>query len=296
MFEIQWPDPHEIFGDLKVLYLFDLPDFTFPEITLSEVKVPTITVPKIDLAAFEITMLPIPAIEMPEIPSEICLPVFGKLYGEFRVNSPQYTLTTTGNIENATTTLKNPLFTATLSSQATSIYKPLEFNLEVDAKLEAPRMKKMLFMETVKATHAAFQSITRRVLTLTSSSAEATARTNAKATTPIYTSDLMNNIVLTLKGGIFATCDTTYDHSLDFPSLDFSSQASLKHTGAITLESEKVAVVAETNANCKWSIDDYADEGTHKNKLDFNIDLSTAKLTYDADTDAKCFKSKESVT
>ncbi|KAK7904472.1 hypothetical protein WMY93_017079 [Mugilogobius chulae] len=286
MFEIQWPDPHEIFGDLKVLYLFDLPDFTFPEITLSEVKVPTITVPKIDLAAFEITMLPIPAIEMPEIPSEICLPVFGKLYGEFRVNSPQYTLTTTGNIENATTTLKNPLFTATLSSQATSIYKPLEFNLEVDAKLEAPRMKKMLFMETVKATHAAFQSITR----------ESTARTNAKATTPIYTSDLMNNIVLTLKGGIFATCDTTYDHSLDFPSLDFSSQASLKHTGAITLESEKVAVVAETNANCKWSIDDYADEGTHKNKLDFNIDLSTAKLTYDADTDAKCFKSKESVT
>ncbi|XP_072314359.1 apolipoprotein B-100 [Eucyclogobius newberryi] len=293
--EIQWPDPHEIFGELKVLYLFDLPDFTIPEITLSEIKLPTITIPKMNLKAFEITMLPIPEIEMPEIPSKICIPVFGKLYGEFRVNSPQYTLTTTGNIENATTTLKNPLFTATLTSQATSTFKPLEYNLEFDAKLEAPRMKKMLFAETFKATHMAFSVDHEGLLTLTSASAEATAKTSAKATTPIYTADLMNNIVLTLKGGISATCGTMYNHNLDLPSLEFSSLANLKHTGATTLESEKVSVTAETDANCKWSVGDYSDDGTHKNKLDFNVDLSIAKLTYDADTNAKCFKSKESL-
>ncbi|XP_020787230.2 LOW QUALITY PROTEIN: apolipoprotein B-100 [Boleophthalmus pectinirostris] len=296
MFEIQWPDPHEIFGDLKVLYLFDLPDLTFPEITLSEVKVPSITIPKINLEAFEITMLPFPPIEMPEIPSDICIPVFGKLYGEFRLNSPQYSLITRGNIENATTTLKNPIFTASLNSQATSTYKPLEYILEVDAKLEAPKLKKMLFTETVKVTHMAFSVDHEGVLTLTSSSAEANARTNAKATTPLYTADLMNNIMLSLKGGIYATCDTMYNHNLDLPSLEFSSQANVKHTGATTLESGKVSVTGETNANCKWSIDDYSDEGTHKNKLDFNVDLSTAKLMYDAETDAKCFKSKESLT
>uniref|UniRef100_A0A3B4ALQ0 Vitellinogen open beta-sheet domain-containing protein n=1 Tax=Periophthalmus magnuspinnatus TaxID=409849 RepID=A0A3B4ALQ0_9GOBI len=296
MFEIQWPNPHEIFGDIKVLYLFDLPDFTFPEITLSEVKVPTITIPKINLEAFEITMLPIPAIEIPQIPSDICIPVFGKFYGEFRVNSPQYTLITTGNIENATSTLKNPVFTASLNSKATSIFKPLEYNLQVDAKLEAPRMKKMIFAQMVKAAHMAFSFDHEGTLTLTSSSAEANARTNAKATTPVYTADLMNNIALFLKGGIYATCDTMYSHNLALPSLEFSSQANVKHTGATTLESGKVSVTAETNANCKWSIDDYSDEGTHKNKLDFNIDLNMAKLTFDGETDANSFKSKESLT
>lgn len=296
MFEIQMPDPNEIFGDLKVLYLSELPDLTFPEITLLEIKIPAITVPKLNLDAFAITMLPILAFQLPEIPSDICIPVFGKLYGEFKVNSPHYTLVTTGKIENATSTPNNPQLTAMLNSQATSQFKPLEHTLEVDARLEAPRLKKMLFTETFKATHMVFSVAHEGSLTLTSSSAEAAAMTTAKATTPIYTADLQNNVVLTLKGGISAAIDTLYNHNLDIPSLEVSSQATVKKTAVTTMESGKVTLTVETTSNGKWSMEDYSDEGVRKNKLDFNIDLSTAKLTFEGETDSKSFKSKEMLT
>ncbi|KAK1893821.1 Apolipoprotein B-100, partial [Dissostichus eleginoides] len=55
---------------------------------------------------------------------------------------------------------------------------------------------------------------------------EASAKTTAKATTQIYTANLVNNMKLTLKNGIFAVIDTNYDHSVDNPSIETSNQAS----------------------------------------------------------------------
>ncbi|XP_070698840.1 apolipoprotein B-100 [Pempheris klunzingeri] len=295
-FEIQMPDPEDIFGDLKVLYLFELPDLTFPEITLSEVKFPVITIPKLDLKDFEITMLPIPEIKLPEVPSDICIPVFGKLQGEFKVDSPHYSLVTTGKIDNSTSTPKNPQFTATITSNAKSPIESLEYTFEATAQLEAPRMKKLLFTETVKATHMAFSIDHEGSLTLTGSSAEAFAKTTTKATTQMYTADLVNNMALTLKSGISAAIDTTYNHNLDIASIETSSQASIQQNIAGTVESGRITVTGETTGNGKWSIQNYADEGKHKSNVELSINFNTVKLTFAGETDCKALKSKQSLT
>lgn len=295
-FEIQTPDPGEIFGDLKVLYLFDLPDLSLPELTLSEIKFPTIHIPRLNLTDFKITMLSIPEIKLPKVPSDICIPVFGKFHGEFKLNSPQYTLVTTGMIENSTSTQKNPQFTAIITSHANSPTEPLKYTFEATARLEAPRMKKLLFTETVKATHMAFSLDHKGSLTLSGSSAEASAMTTTKATTQMYTADLVNKMAATLKSGISTTIDTTYNHNVDIPSIEISNQASVKQNIAATMESDRITLTGETTGNGKWSIQDYSDEGTHKSNVEVNISFNTAKLTFVGETDSKALKLKQTLT
>lgn len=295
-FEIQAPDPEDIFGNLKVLYLSDLPDLTFPEIILSEIKFPVLIIPKLNLEDFEITMLTIPDITLPKIPSDICIPACGKLHGEFSFISPQYTLVTTAKIENSTSTLKNPQFTATVTSRARSPIEILEHAFEAVAHLEAPRMKKLLFTETVKATHTAFSVDHEGSLTLTGSSAEASAKTTTKATTQMYTADLVNTVALSLRGGIYAGVDTTYNHDLVIPSKEISSQASMKQSIAARIESNTITVTSETSGNGKCSIQDFSDEGTHKSNVEFNVDFSSAKLTFAGETDCNTLKSKQTLT
>lgn len=295
-FEIQAPDPEEIFGDLKVLYLSELPDLTFPELTLSEIKLPAINIPKLELRGFEVLTPPIPEIKYPRIPSDICMPRFGKLHGEFRVYSPYITLVTTGKVENSTSTLKNPQFTATIASHSKSHFKPLEYTFETTARLEAPRMKKLRFTETVKASHMAFSVNHEGALTLTGTSVNAFAQTAAKATTQMYTADLVSKMDLNLKSGIHAAIDTTYNHSLEIPSLESSSQASVKQNLAATVESSKITVTGETTGNGKWSIHGYSDEGTHKSNIEFDLNFSTAKLRFKGENDCKALKAKQTLT
>nr|XP_010773206.1 PREDICTED: apolipoprotein B-100-like [Notothenia coriiceps] len=295
-FEIELHDPGEIFGDLKFLYLPEIPDLTLPEISLSEITFSAFILPKLNYNDFKIKMLPIPVFTLPEVRSDICIPIFGKLHGEFTVNSSQYTLHTTGKIENSTSTPKNPQFTATLTSFAKSPIGPLEYTYEATAQLEAPRMKKLLFTETVKATHVAFSIDHGVSMTLTGSSAEASAKTTAKATTQIYTANLVNNMKLTLKNGIFAVIDTNYDHSVDNPSIETSNQASVKHNITASLDSGRISLTGETTGNGKWSIQDYFDEGTYNSNAEFNINFSTAKFTFAGETDCKAMKLKQMLT
>ncbi|KAA8582376.1 hypothetical protein FQN60_009116 [Etheostoma spectabile] len=295
-FEIQTPDPEKTFGDLKVLYLSELPDLTFPEITLSEIKFPAFNISKMNLNGFKITMLPIPEIKLPEVPSDICIPVFGKLHGEFRLNSPQYTLKTSWKIENSTSTPKNPQLLATITSYAKSPFEPLEYSFEATAQLEAPRMKYLLFTEKVKATYVAFSIDHEGSLTLTGSSAEASAKTKIKATTQMCKTDLVNNMAITLKNGISVAIDTTYNHILHIPSIETSSQASVKQNITATMESGRITVIGETTTNGKWSIQDYSDECTYKSNVEFNNNFSTAKLTFEGEADCKAMKSKQTLT
>uniref|UniRef100_A0A667YKX4 Apolipoprotein B n=1 Tax=Myripristis murdjan TaxID=586833 RepID=A0A667YKX4_9TELE len=295
-YEINMPKAEEIFGDLKIIYLSELPDLTFPDITLSEVKLPAINIPKLNLEDFDITMLSIPESKMPEVPSEVCIPVFGKLHGEFRVTSPHYTLVTIAAIENSTATPKSPQFTAILTCQAKSSMEFLDYSLDASAQLAAPRMKKLLFTETVKATHLAFSVDHEGSLALTGPSAEASAKTVANATTQIYTANLVNNMAFKLKSGISAATDTSYSHNINIPTAETSSQGTIRQNITTKMESDRIIVTGETTGNGKWSIQEYSDEGTHKSNLEFTINFSTAKLIFGGETDCKALKMKQTMT
>ncbi|XP_050990114.1 apolipoprotein B-100 [Labeo rohita] len=305
--QIEMPevDPEAIFGDLRAFYLSDLPDFTFSEITLTEIKFPEITVPKLKLESFEITMLPIPEVKIPEIPFEPCLPAFGKLYGEFKVDSPHYTLMTSAALENTTKTPKSPQFKATLNSKGKSNFEFLDYNLDAVLQVEAPKMRKMVISETMKVSHMAFGIDHEGSVILSGPSAEAKAKTAAKVTTRIYTADLINNVGIALKNGISANMDTTYTHNLNIPTIDLSSQAIITKKAEARFESGTITVTVGTVGSGKWSpsspsrttksIDDYSDEITHKSNLEFTVNAGTAKLNFDGETNSRNLKMKQSV-
>ncbi|KAL6477969.1 hypothetical protein MHYP_G00138040 [Metynnis hypsauchen] len=288
-------DPEATFGDLRALYLFDLPDFTLPEVRLVELKFPEINIPKLNLENFEITMLPIPEVKLPQIPFEPCIPAFGKLYGEFKFGSPHFTVVTEAAIQNTTSKILEPRFKATLTSQATSTLDVLGYSLEAMLQIEAPTKKKMIISETVKANHMAFTVDHEGSLILKNPSIEALAKTTAKATTQIYKADLVNNVVVALKNGISVNMDTTYDHDLNIHSMDISSEAMIKKTAKAQFESGTISVTAENEAKGKWSLKDYADEGVHKSSLEFSVNTGKAQLTFDGETNSNSFKMKQSV-
>lgn len=295
-FQIQRPDPEQIFGDLKLLYLCDLPDFTLPQLSLSEIKFPPIHIPKLNLTDFKITMLPVPEIKLFEVPSDICLPMFGKLQGEFRLVSPQVTLVTTGKIENSTSSPKSPQFITTVASYARSPLESLKYTFEATAQLEAPKMKKLILTEKVKASHMTFSIDHEGSLTLSGSHAEASLRTTTKATTQMYTADLVNEMTVASKRGISAAINTIYSHNVAIPSMTVSNQALMKHNVAASVESGHMTLTSQTTGEGKWAIQGYTDEGSHRSNVEMIIDFHTANLTFFGETNSRAWKLKQTVT
>ncbi|XP_064159415.1 apolipoprotein B-100 isoform X1 [Anguilla rostrata] len=294
--EIPMPEPEAIFGDLRVLYMsFQLPDLTFPEITLKEIKLPEIHIPKLNLENFSVTMLPLPELKLPEIPGEFMVPAFGKLYGEFRINSPHYNLLTTAMLQNSTGSPRTPQFTASLTSEAKSTLEYLEYTLDASASLTAKQMKSLVLSEAIKFNHVVFSLDHQGTVTLSGPSAQVTAKTVAKATTEIYAVDISNNVQIALESGISATSETTYKHDLNIPSIDVLCQATATQKAVMRLESGTISMIVGTTGSGKWSIQDYSDDGTYKSDLDFTINFNTAKLTFSGEADSKTVKMKHDV-
>ncbi|XP_014878835.1 apolipoprotein B-100 [Poecilia latipinna] len=295
-FQIQMPDLEDIFGNLKVLYLSELPDITFPDIVLTEIKFPAISIPKLNLQDSGMEMLTNPDVTFPEIPTDICFLVFGKLHGEFSLSFPKYVLINKFKIENSTTDLSNPKFTAIFTSHAKSPVKVLEHIFEVETQLEAPRMESLQFTQTLKATHVAFSVDHEGSLALLGSPEESFAKSTTIVTTQFYTADLVGSVVLSLESGVSAVIETSYNHKLDIPTLEASSQASLKQSMTAKMDPFGVTVTGETSGTGKWSIQDFFDEGTHRTNVELKVDFNTAKLTCVGDIDYQALKSKHTLT
>lgn len=231
-----------------------------------------------------------------EVRQIIKVPAFGKLYGEFRLISPSYDLTTTAELQNSTTNAMTPQITASLSSEAKTSVELLGYSLKANARLAAPKMERLVIGESLKVTHTAFSVEHQGSATFFSKTVSASAKTIAKATTEPYTADLTNTVSLVLNEGIFASLDNTYNHNLNLPLVDISSQATATHKSEMKLESSVISVTSSNKGNGKWSFLDYSDEGTHQSSLELTIDINTAKLYFTSDTDSTSLKMKQSVT
>ncbi|XP_062864093.1 apolipoprotein B-100 [Trichomycterus rosablanca] len=293
--EIPELDPEDTFGDLRVLYLFDLPDFTFLEFKLVDMKFPDINIPKLNVQDFEITMLPIPEVKLPKIQFKPCIPAFGKLSGQLQFNSPHYTMKTVAEIQNTTVKSSDPQFKATLNSQAKSTIDFLGYSLDAMLQIACPKKKKMVISETMKVTHVGFNIDHEGSLVFSGPSAEAKVKTSAKATTEPYKADLSNEIGVALKDGISLTMDTTYNHKLNIACLDFSNEATFRKTAKAQFESGTISLTCKNVGDFKWSYNDLTDEGIHKSNLEFSVNTGTAKLTMDGETNSKLFKIKKSL-
>jgi len=272
-------------------YLPALPEIVLPEFTLPEFSfaLPTVPVEKL----LEIPTLQIPEIKLPTIPSEVVIPAFGKLYGEIRVSTPIYSLRTSAELQNSTDNDMTPQLTAFLTSQATSpSFEILSYNLDSTARIAIPKMSRVIVAETLKFTHSALAVEHQASVTLYGVAAQASAKTTVKATTAIYTADIVNNAFFATEGGMSASMDTAYSHKMNFPFVGLTSETALTSKAVARQEGLLVVVTVGNEGTVNFNSHD----GTHKSDLQFTINPRVAKLTFTSDTDSALLKMKQSMT
>ncbi|MEQ2190397.1 hypothetical protein XENOCAPTIV_009954 [Xenoophorus captivus] len=222
------------------------------------------------------------------------IPCFGKLYGEFKVTSPHYSLTTTAKLENTTTTPATPEFKVSLNSQADSTLKELNFTVDASAHFAAPKMSRLTISEAINVQQSSFTLDHKGTMNLYGLSAQVSAETSAKATTEPYMAELVNSAFFALENGVSAKMDTVYKHDLKFPPLSIFSEMVIDQKTLFGLEDASFHLTFNNLANKKFRIWHYSDEANHKSDIKVEMDLQNTKVTFTGDTSSSLLTVKES--
>ncbi|XP_035534608.1 apolipoprotein B-100-like [Morone saxatilis] len=234
--------------------------------------------------------------ELKEKVAEISkIPCFGKLYGEFRVTSPHYTLRTTADLENTTTTSVTPEFKMNLNSQATSTLKVLDFTVDASANVAVPEMSALSISENIKVDQSSFTLDHKGRMTLRGLLAEASAETTANTNTELYVAELVNNAIFSTENGVSANVETGYKHNLNMPPLKIFTETSLNQKTIFLLEAGNARLTINNLANGKYAVQDFSDDATHKSDMEVVMDLHTTKVTFTGATGSSNFKMDQNV-
>ncbi|CAL8315646.1 unnamed protein product [Lota lota] len=223
------------------------------------------------------------------------IPCFGKLSGEFKIVSPNYQLQTTADLANTTTTAVTPEFTMNLNSQATSTFDLLAYTLDTSIYLAMPERSRLSFSENIKAVHTAFTIDHQGSISLHGLSAQASAKTIAKATTEPYEAELVSNALLSIDSQMSATLDTTYKHGVNMPLLSLSSEASANQKMIAQLKDGIFTVSVNNKGQGTYALKGFSDDVAHKSDMEAVMDISTARVTYNYETKSDIFKLIENV-
>lgn len=223
------------------------------------------------------------------------IPSFGKLYGEFRVNSPHYRLRTTADIENTTTTLVTPEFKMNLNSQATSTLKIFEFTVDASAHIAAPKMKRLTVSENINVVQSFFALDHKGTMTIYGLSAQASVETTANAKTELYVGEIINKASFAIESGVSANVETHYKQNINMPVLNFWTEATMDQKTIFILEDGTARLTMANVANGKYALQDLEDEATHKSDMEVTMDFHTAKMTFTGATGSSNFKMNENV-
>lgn len=192
------------------------------------------------------------------------IPSFGKLYGEFKVDSPHYRLRSTADIENTTTTSVTPEFKMNLNSQATSTLKIFEFTVDASAHVAAPKMNSLTISENINVGQSFFALDHKGTMTINGLSAQASVETN-------------------------------YKHNVNMPVLNFFTEATMDQNTTFILEDGTARLTMANVGNGKYALKDLKDEATHKSDMEVAMDFHTAKLTFTSETGNSNYKMNENV-
>ncbi|XP_013871149.1 apolipoprotein Bb, tandem duplicate 1 isoform X2 [Austrofundulus limnaeus] len=294
--EIQAFDAGAFFGDLTLNYLPSLPDLTLPEFTFSEVTFPTIPQLHVDKL---VKTLEIPEIKLPAIPKEITVPCFGKLYGEIKLHTPIYTVKTSAEFQNATQNRMIPLFTGSFNSQGMAPNLEIfNYKLDTSTSIAVPKLKRIVFAETIKFDHVALGADHQASVTLYGLSAQAQAKTTIKVNTKFYAANLMNTAFIAIEGGMTATIDTTYTHTMLKPIIDAPDEVTVTQKLIAQLDGFTFKLTADNKANGKCNdVDRIECYGTnHESNLQLTLIPRTGSLSFTGDTNLANLKMKQHIT
>ncbi|XP_012691026.2 apolipoprotein B-100-like [Clupea harengus] len=223
------------------------------------------------------------------------VPCFGKLYGEFKITSPEHNMATTAEFRNSTTTSETPEFSATLNSRLTSTFDLLAYNLDATAHIAAPKRNRLSLTESVKVNHMSFSVDHQGDTTSYGTTGQASVKTTVKATTEPYTAEFVNNAFLAVESGFSTTLETSYNHKVNMPVANIFSETTMTQKTVAQLEAGTITVTLGNEASGKWAIFEYSEEGTHKSDLEIVMNTETAKTTFSAVTNSDLLKMKQNM-
>lgn len=223
------------------------------------------------------------------------MPCFGKLYGEFKVNSPHYKLKTTADLENTTTTSVTPEFKTSFSSQASSTLKILDFNVDTSAHLSAPMMSRLTISENIKVDQSCFTLDHKGTMDLYGLSSGASTETTAKVNTELYVAEMTHNAFFDMVNGFSATAQTGYKHDINMPFLNIFSENSMNQKAIFTIEDGSARLTINNQGNGKFAVQDFSDEVSHKSDIEVVMDFHTSKVTFTGATGGSNFKMNQNV-
>ncbi|CAJ1077022.1 apolipoprotein Bb%2C tandem duplicate 1 [Xyrichtys novacula] len=287
--EIAIPDMDAFFGELTINLLPALPEIALPAITLSEISL--LALPEVPVEKF-VKSLELPELKLPTIPTEIMVPCFGKLYGEVKFSSPIYTVRATAELQNSTESEVTPTFTGFLSAQGASpSFEILNYNLDSTARLAIPKMSRIVVAETVKLAHVALGVDHQASVSLYGLSAQAQAKTTLKVTTTPYTAELINTAFIGIEEGMSASVETAYNHALNLPLLELTSEATANQKAVARLDGYTLTLTVDNSGTGKIN----AEDGNHKSNLYLSLTPSIVTLTFSGDTDSPLLKMKQQI-
>lgn len=223
------------------------------------------------------------------------VPAFGKLYGEFRINSPHYKLISTADLENTTTASGTPEFKVNLNSRAESTLKALDFTVDASAHVAAPRMRRLTISENIKVVQSSFNLDHNGTMNIYGLSAQASAETSARANTEVYVADFGTKAFFAVENGVSAKVETNYKHNLNMPPLNLFSETSFNQKAVFVIEDSTARLTINNAANGKCAFEESVGETAHKSDMDVVLDLHTAKLTFTGETSRNNFKMNQNV-
>ncbi|XP_019727149.1 apolipoprotein B-100-like [Hippocampus comes] len=221
------------------------------------------------------------------------VPCFGKLYGEFQIDTPHYKLRTSADLANTSATSLTPEFKVNLNSRATSTLRALQFTVDAGAHLALPKMSRLAISESIKMDQSFFKVDHKGTMNVYGLSGQGSADTTAKIALEWYSAELVNNVFLAMEDGLSASVNTNFNQDLNMPSLDIFTHVSSTQKTNLALEAGSAKLTVNTLANAKYAVRDFSDEATHNSDVDLVLDPHTAKVTFTGATNCKGFKSNQ---
>jgi apolipoprotein B len=158
-----------------------------------------------------------------------------------------------------------------------------------------PERSRLAFSENIKAVHTAFTIDHQGSMSLIGLSAQASATTNAKATTEPYEAEIVSKAELSIDSEMSASLDTTYKHGVNMPLLSLSSDASANQKMNAQIKDGILTINVNNKGQGTYALKDLSDDVAHKSDMKAVIDISTAKVTYNDETKSDLFKLMENV-
>ncbi|CAI5683953.1 unnamed protein product [Oreochromis niloticus] len=289
-FKISMFDMDAFFGDLSMNYFPSIPEVTLPEITFSQnsfLQIPEVPTEKL------VKFLQVPEISLPTIPTEIVVPSFGKLFGELKLQTPIYTMETSAEFKKATENAMTPQFKGFFTSIGNSPnFEILNYKLDSTARIAIPKMRRVVFAETVKFRHDFLGVDHQASVTLYGLSAQAQAKTEIKVTTGPYTSTFVNTAFIAREGGMTASLDTTYTHLVDLRSGSYvivRNEVALKQKSLVRQDGYTLTLTADNTGT-------FNGDDSHNSKLELSFTPSIVTISFSGDTDCSMLKMKQHIS